>query len=67
MPLKLVPVTFKRLTQTLVNEQVFANVVPNNCALGDQKGEASPLRSFKQLNVLNHEDRGHPVTHHRGD
>lgn len=40
MPLKLVPVTFKRLTQTLVNEKVFANVVPNNCALGDQKGEA---------------------------
>ncbi len=35
-----VPVTFKLLTQNLVNEQVFANVVPNNCALGDQVGEA---------------------------
>lgn len=35
-----VPVTFKYLTQTLVNEQVFANVVSNNCALGDQAGEA---------------------------
>ncbi|TVQ63304.1 MAG: FkbM family methyltransferase [Spirulina sp. DLM2.Bin59] len=35
-----VPLTFKLLTQTLQNEQVFANVIPNNCALGDQAGEA---------------------------
>ncbi|MEA5420209.1 FkbM family methyltransferase [Spirulina sp. CCNP1310] len=35
-----IPSTFEYLTQTLAHEQIFSNVIPYNCALGDQLGEA---------------------------
>lgn len=35
-----IPSTFEYLTQTLAHEQIFSNVIPHNCALGNQVGEA---------------------------